>query len=362
MFRIDRGRARSFGDSGFDREQVGALTKTIQAALDAAEVPYDSFRAELLKDSDVGRFVLSMLRIVCDANDLVAHRVLLQTLRGVGVGTCAQIADQVADENMVYRQIFYSTAGRGRFSGRAGQAIDRARTICGEISEWDSDEEMSARRDAIRRIVAQYRSGDEADAWEEVVAALPGAMTLRELRDYVWADAEAQQDDILRRASERIGEGEPRLVPPPPGRVRLMTLHGSKGLTARYVFIPGLEELLFPGSFREAVPRPNRGSSTDSVRRNDESPYRPHPLPGSGENASGALDSNGGIALCRINRRGVRESQRWLPPRRASAAAGGRAESLAPYPRSSGASDSSSFLIPAPSKATVSSVSARRRA
>ena len=79
-------------------------------------------------------------------------------------------------------------------------------------------------------------------------------MTLRELRDYVWADTEAQQDEVLRKAKERIGEADPLLVPPRRGRVRLMTLHGSKGLTARYVFIPGLEEQLFPGGFRRNYP------------------------------------------------------------------------------------------------------------
>ena len=231
-----------------------ALTKTIQEALDAAEVPYDSSRSESLKDSDVGRFILSILRIVCSADDYVAHRVLLQTLRGVGVGTCAQIADQVADGNMVYREIFYSAAVRSRFSGRGGQALKKAGTICGEISEWGCDEELSARRDDIRRLAAEYRSADEAGAWDEFIAALPGAMTLRETRDYIWADTEAMQDEVLRKAKERMGEGDPLIVPPCSSRVRLMTLHGSKGLTARYVFIPGLEEQLFPGGFRRDYP------------------------------------------------------------------------------------------------------------
>ena len=231
-----------------------ALTKTIQKALDTAEVPYDSFRSESFKDSDLGRFVLSALRIVCEPNDYVAYRALLQTLRGVGVGTCAQIADQIVEGNLRFREVFYSTAARDGFSGRERNALDQAGAVCGEISEWACGEEVSKRREALHGLAEQNRSAAEAEAWDAFVAALPGAITLRELRDYIWADTEAQQDEVLRRAKERIGESKPLLVPGPSGRVRLMTLHGSKGLTARYVFIPGLEEKLLPNQFQREHP------------------------------------------------------------------------------------------------------------
>ncbi len=230
------------------------LTKGIEEALDTAGVPYDSLLSEPLKDSDVGRFILAVLRIACDSNDYVAHRVLLQTVRGVGVQTCLRIADGVAEQNVAFREIFYSVPMRSRFSGRQARALERAAAICGEISAWGCDEELSERRDDIRRLAVEYRSAGEADTWGEFIAALPGAMKLQELRDYTWADKQAERDGVLRKTRERIGESEPLLAPPPSGRVRLLTLHGSKGLQAKYVFIPGLEDDLFPGGARKKYP------------------------------------------------------------------------------------------------------------
>lgn len=40
----------------------------------------------------------------------------------------------------------------------------------------------------------------------------------------------------------------------PISKVRIMTMHGAKGLSARVVFVPGLEEQVFPGPRRQPYP------------------------------------------------------------------------------------------------------------
>src|SRR5205823_4755714 len=37
-------------------------------------------------------------------------------------------------------------------------------------------------------------------------------------------------------------------------RIRIMTMHGAKGLNAQVVFIPGLEDEVFPGNRRQPYP------------------------------------------------------------------------------------------------------------
>jgi superfamily I DNA/RNA helicase len=59
--------------------------------------------------------------------------------------------------------------------------------------------------------------------------------------------------EVMKAVYERLGE------PIPPGldaagRVRIMTLHSCKGLSARVVFIPGLEEEILPGPYRAQFP------------------------------------------------------------------------------------------------------------
>jgi DNA helicase II / ATP-dependent DNA helicase PcrA len=78
-------------------------------------------------------------------------------------------------------------------------------------------------------------------------------MTLEELRDYVWTDNDEQQSMILGRVYQRLNLQIPAggFLPP---RVRLMTMHGAKGLNATVVFAPGLEESILPGNFRQPYP------------------------------------------------------------------------------------------------------------
>src|SRR5262249_51933003 len=83
--------------------------------------------------------------------------------------------------------------------------------------------------------------------------ALPGGMTLEELQDYLWADTDEQQEEILTNVFTRLG----LQIPPTgvlPQRIRIMTMHSAKGLSARVVFIPGLEHDTFPGPRRQPYP------------------------------------------------------------------------------------------------------------
>ena len=78
-------------------------------------------------------------------------------------------------------------------------------------------------------------------------------MTLQELRDYLFAESDQQQAAVLESVLTRIGEEIPEAGVLPP-RVRIMTMHGAKGLSAQVVFIPGLEDQILPGPWRHPYP------------------------------------------------------------------------------------------------------------
>jgi len=71
-------------------------------------------------------------------------------------------------------------------------------------------------------------------------------MRLSELRDYAWADNAQQRNDILLAVRERLGPDVEVPEAAALDRVRVMTMHGAKGLSASAVFIPGLEQGLLP--------------------------------------------------------------------------------------------------------------------
>lgn len=110
--------------------------------------------------------------------------------------------------------------------------------------------------DRIQEIIEIVQAHIEVDCeadWEEFIEFLPRATTLMELRDYLWADNQDQQIEVLKSVHSRLGE-EMEETELQPARVRIMTMHGAKGLSTGVVFIPGLEDAIMPGQKRARVP------------------------------------------------------------------------------------------------------------
>jgi DNA helicase-2/ATP-dependent DNA helicase PcrA len=89
--------------------------------------------------------------------------------------------------------------------------------------------------------------------WAAFVQTLPQDMTLQELRDLLSTGSDELAADVLRDVYSRL-----ELEEPDEGfvesQVRVMTMHGAKGLSSKVVFIPGLEEEIFPGNRRRPYP------------------------------------------------------------------------------------------------------------
>lgn len=234
---------------GNKRVQIPLLRQAFQ---DSA-VEFDAPRADSFLDEDAGRFVLSILRIVCDHDDYIAYRALLGILPGVGAGTCYAIATWVLNGAVRYRDIFYIPLPATFPKGRALKAVTRARDICASLAGWAGANTLAQRNDDLIDMLTQTFGAAAAAQWANFVAHMPPDTSLEELRDYLWADNDEQQAKILERVYQRLG------LPAPaagflPQSVRLMTMHGAKGLSATVVFVPGLEASILPGNFRDPYP------------------------------------------------------------------------------------------------------------
>jgi len=229
------------------------LWPVLSTELQTAAVSFEPPRAESFLDSKTGRLVLSLVRIVCGQDDYVAHRVFLGLLPRVGIGTCNAICEAVIANNMNYRDVFYHALPAGVFSGRAVTALNRARGVCGQLSTWQASDTIGQRMTDISGIISNLFGPQEVQDWQTYASSFPAGTTLEELRDFLWADTDEQQAALLQVVYERLNEPVPvgGLLP---SRVRIMTMHGAKGLSARVVFIPGLEEETLPGPWRQPYP------------------------------------------------------------------------------------------------------------
>jgi superfamily I DNA/RNA helicase len=149
--------------------------------------------------------------------------------------------------------LFYDPLPAVIFSQRAVSALNHARQTCATVAAWQPTDTMAQRRDGIREILSTTIDDEAAVAWGGFCAPLPQNMTLSELCDYLWVDNAQQRNEVLQAVAERLGE-QVDAAPEELDRVRVMTMHGAKGLSAQVVFIPGLEHGLLPN--RHQVPYP----------------------------------------------------------------------------------------------------------
>lgn len=230
-----------------------ALLSGIKSELESHDVLFEPPRADSFIDTRSGRFLHALLRIACNPDDYVAHRLILGLRPNIGPAACNTIVELVLANKLNYRDLFYTQLPDGVFAGRASTALNHARASCVSVANWESADTLSSRKDEFSQILVDVFGQAASEEWQSEVADLPEDMTLEELRDYFWADTDEQRAALLEWVYERLEIEIPEggLVP---NKVRIMTMHGAKGLGASVVFIPGLEEEVIPGNRRAPYP------------------------------------------------------------------------------------------------------------
>lgn len=230
-----------------------ALGNELKKAFADLNVPYEMKGALGYQDTNGGRFALAMLRIVSNSDDYIAHRVILGLPKGVGIGTCVSIIAQVLVGNLNFKDVFYLPLPSGIFGARELTAINKVCQIAATLSEWSIDDTIGDRKQAIQGILNETLGDDAQQAWSENVNHLPEGMSIGEVLDYFRASSNEEEEKVLSSTYERLG-----LTPPVTNQtavgVQIMTMHGAKGLSGQVVFIPGLEEEVFPGHRRNRYP------------------------------------------------------------------------------------------------------------
>lgn len=238
------------------RVQLDILTQ----ALGNLGLPFEPPRGATLRDEyNAIRAVYTLLRIVKDGasgeDDYPAHRDIFEFLSGVGAQTSKAVADGCILNNQNFRQLFYLSCCPSWLSTRGASAVQRVMTIVQAVGTWNLGETLATRNADIATVLSSqiFTSGQNAanilSAWSQLASALPSQMTLEELFQFLAADSDSDQQAILDVVAARIETTAPSAQAPAQKRIRILTMHGAKGLSGKVVFIPGAEQGLMP-SFR----------------------------------------------------------------------------------------------------------------
>ena len=218
---------------------------------------YDPPRgAALTNEYEAIRAVYSLLRITRDNSsgeeDYPAHRDILEVLSGVGSVTAKAVADACISNNQNFRQLFYLSACPTWLSGRCPSTVLRIFAIIQAVATWSMSDTLETRSGDITTLLSSqvFTSGRNAanslSIWNTLLGSLPVQMTLEELLQFLASDRESDQQAILDMVNQRIGDTQPQIQAPVQKLIRILTMHGAKGLSGKIVFIPGAEQGLMP--------------------------------------------------------------------------------------------------------------------
>lgn len=227
-------------------------------------LPFDPPPGRGITSEDAIRSVFDLLRITRDrgnqAPDYPAHRSLLSLMAGVGPGTAATVGDLCVANNQNFHALFSAIPLPAWLTTRALAAVQRLVTCANTAAQWALTDTLGTRAGDIQGLLTTviFNAGNTAAAtiatWTAFAQSLPQGMQLGELLQLFEAQSEADQTTILGAVRQRldaageadVAQGE---VPAPPRKIRILTMHGAKGLSGKVVFIPSAEEGIIP-SFR----------------------------------------------------------------------------------------------------------------
>lgn len=220
-------------------------------------LPYDPPRgASLVNELEPIRAIYAFLRIARDQatgeQDYLALRDILGILSGVGHVTAKAVADACITHNQNFRQLFYLAACPSWLSGRPATAVQRVMAIVQAAGNWTMADTLGARAGDIATVLSShvFTSGGNAannvTMWNTLTSALPAQMTLEELLQFLAADSESGQQAILDLVNQRIGGSSAPAQAAVQKKIRILTMHGAKGLSGKVVFIPSAEQGIMP--------------------------------------------------------------------------------------------------------------------
>ena len=185
-----------------------------------------------------------MLRVLVNQDDLVAYRNILSLLRQMGPTRCLDLTLRCVAANMNAVDLYRGHIPNAVLQPLQATRVDEVRAIAATVQAWDMADALAQRGAALSQLVQRVVGAAEQQEWDGFCQALPQDATLQELLDLLYADDLEEEHAVITAVHTRLGTQPPPAVDPQ--RVQVMTMHGSKGLSAKVVFIPGLEENVFP--------------------------------------------------------------------------------------------------------------------
>lgn len=227
-----------------------AQSRILEHALFSANLPYRVYGGLRFFERTEIKHALAYMRLIANANDDTALlRIINFPTRGIGARSLEQLQEIARSANCSIWQAAVNKVGHGKLGGKGIEGFVALIRHMIDNAYGISLSELTELAITMSGLTAHYENDKEGEDRIENLKELVTAavsFTNQDFGNHNNVDGETEQDlltQFLSHASLEAGEHQADL-----GKeaLQLMTVHASKGLEFKAVFISGLEEGLCP--------------------------------------------------------------------------------------------------------------------
>lgn len=225
--------------------RTNAQSRTFEEALSAREIPYRVLGGLRYYDRKEVKDIISYMRLAQNpADDLALTRIINEPKRGIGAKTLEKLQTLAEVRGVSLFETLMDDEVISSLSAKASKGIRQMVEI---IQEYSREQENLKVSDIYEGILDKtgYRKALEEQNTLEAEGRLENLMEFKSvIYDYEKGDMDLSLSDFMERIAllaevDNHDENENAVV--------LMTMHSAKGLEFPFVFLPGMEDGLFPG-------------------------------------------------------------------------------------------------------------------
>lgn len=226
--------------------RVNAQSQALEKALSMRDIPYRVLAGLRFYDRKEVKDILAYMRLVTNPQDsLSLERVINVPKRGIGPTTVTKLTTLAKVEGISLFQVLHEEDVMASFSAKVASSVAQFVELIGLISQERANLKVSDIYDLILDKTGYMQELVDAGT-VEAEGRIENLLEFKSvIYDYEKENPNITIDEFMESVSlvAEVDNHDPN-----EDAVTLMTLHSSKGLEFPIVFMPGMEDGLFPGN------------------------------------------------------------------------------------------------------------------
>lgn len=229
--------------------RTNAQSRLFEDALKRRGIPYQILSGFSFYERKETKDMICYMRLVVNpADDLALKRVINEPKRGIGAVTLGKLEALARVHGLSLLDILSQDEISYSLPARAQKAVGEMVRIIRLCAQEKENLRVSDIYDQLL-VKSGYLKALEAEDTQEAASRIENLMDFKSfIYDYEKEKEDTDEKSTLEEFLEKVAtNGDVDKLEEGTGKVTLMTMHSAKGLEFPIVFLPGMEDGLFPG-------------------------------------------------------------------------------------------------------------------